>query len=109
MSSSKAETKKKTKKTEDDNDDGTGHDGTDGEKKSLIAPSSVTPPLDTSSWPLLLKNFDKLCVRTAHYTPIPAGHSPLKVRIVIRRVIMIMIRKVITMMMVMMTIKVIVR
>lgn len=25
-----------------------------------------------------LQNFDKLNVRTAHYTPIPAGYSPLK-------------------------------
>ena len=44
----------------------------------VIAPSSVTPKLDTSGWPLLLKNYDKLNVRTAHYTPIPAGCSPLK-------------------------------
>lgn len=34
--------------------------------------------LDTSSWPLLLKNYDRLNVRTSHYTPIPSGHSPLK-------------------------------
>jgi len=37
-----------------------------------------TPPLNTSEWPLLLKDFDKLIVRTNHYTPIPAGGSPLK-------------------------------
>ena len=43
-----------------------------------IAPSSVTPKLDTSKWPLLLKDYDKLNVRTAHYTPIPSGCSPLK-------------------------------
>ena len=29
-------------------------------------------------WPLLLKNYDQLHVRTAHYTPIPCGMSPLK-------------------------------
>lgn len=34
--------------------------------------------LDTSKWPLLLKNYDKLNVRTGHYTPIPAGHTPLR-------------------------------
>jgi len=34
--------------------------------------------LDTSQWPLLLKNWDKLSVRCAHYTPIPVGFSPLK-------------------------------
>ena len=27
---------------------------------------------------LVLQNFDKLNVRTAHYTPIPAGCSPLQ-------------------------------
>ncbi|GBG60216.1 hypothetical protein CBR_g3460 [Chara braunii] len=39
---------------------------------------SPTPTLDTSKWPILLKNYDKLNVRTGHYTPIPTGHSPLK-------------------------------
>eukprot|EP00667_Euglena_gracilis_P011666 EG_transcript_11922 len=34
--------------------------------------------LDSSEWPLLLKNYDKLNVRSAHYTPIPQGHTPLK-------------------------------
>mmetsp|Transcript_35637 Transcript_35637/g.87660 ORF Transcript_35637/g.87660 Transcript_35637/m.87660 type:complete len:486 (+) Transcript_35637:55-1512(+) len=43
-----------------------------------IAPEKVTPTLDASKWPLLLKNYDKLMVRTGHYTPIPCGHSPLK-------------------------------
>ncbi|MQL82495.1 hypothetical protein Taro_014980 [Colocasia esculenta] len=47
-------------------------------KDYLIKPSSVTPALDTSKWPLLLKNYDRLNVRTGHYTPLPAGHSPLK-------------------------------
>lgn len=44
----------------------------------VIKPESTTPTLDTSNWPLLLKNFDKLNIRTAHYTPIPNGHTPLK-------------------------------
>ena len=44
----------------------------------LIKPESTTPPLDTSKWPLLLKNYDQLNVRTGHYTPIPNGHTPLK-------------------------------
>ncbi|PFH57790.1 hypothetical protein XA68_14554 [Ophiocordyceps unilateralis] len=43
-----------------------------------IKPQAVTPALDTSSWPLLLKNYDKLLVRTGHFTPIPNGCSPLK-------------------------------
>ncbi|BBN08575.1 hypothetical protein Mp_4g12650 [Marchantia polymorpha subsp. ruderalis] len=44
----------------------------------LIKPQSSTPALDTSQWPILLKNYDKLNIRTGHYTPIPTGHSPLK-------------------------------
>ncbi|CAG8539521.1 8809_t:CDS:2 [Paraglomus brasilianum] len=44
----------------------------------FIKPESRVPSLDASEWPLLLKNFDRLHVRTAHYTPIPQGCSPLK-------------------------------
>ena len=43
----------------------------------LIAPSTSTPKLDTSHWPLLLKNYHELHVRTSHYTPLPTGSSPL--------------------------------
>lgn len=42
-----------------------------------IASSDKLPTLDTSKWPLLLKNFDLLNVRTNHYTPLPFGASPL--------------------------------
>ncbi|KAI0205240.1 pseudouridine synthase [Astrocystis sublimbata] len=42
-----------------------------------IKPTAVTPALDTSNWPLLLKNYDKLLVRTGHFTPIPNGSNPL--------------------------------
>jgi H/ACA ribonucleoprotein complex subunit 4 len=34
--------------------------------------------VDTSEWPLLLKNFDKLNVKSSHYTPIPCGSTPHK-------------------------------
>jgi len=34
-----------------------------------IKPSSKIAELDTSQWPLLLKNFDKLNIRSNHYTP----------------------------------------
>jgi len=44
---------------------------------SMIPPSSSTPKLDTSNWPLLLKNYHQLHVRTSHYTPLPCGSSPL--------------------------------
>lgn len=43
-----------------------------------IKSESTQPKLDTSQWPLLLKNYDKLLVRSAHFTPIPSGCSPLK-------------------------------
>jgi H/ACA ribonucleoprotein complex subunit 4 len=43
-----------------------------------IKPSESQPQLDTSQWPLLLKNYDKLLVRSSHFTPIPTGCSPLK-------------------------------
>ncbi|KAL1777759.1 H/ACA ribonucleoprotein complex subunit 4 [Sigmodon hispidus] len=46
--------------------------------EEFIKPESKLAQLDTSQWPLLLKNFDKLNVRTTHYTPIPCGSNPLK-------------------------------
>ncbi|KAJ4847011.1 centromere/microtubule-binding protein cbf5 [Turnera subulata] len=44
----------------------------------MIKPQGFTPTIDTSQWPILLKNYDRLNVRTGHYTPLPAGYSPLK-------------------------------
>lgn len=43
-----------------------------------IKPEKIVPHLDTSQWPLLLKNYDKLLVRSSHFTPIPNGCLPLK-------------------------------
>ncbi|KAF9532058.1 pseudouridine synthase [Crepidotus variabilis] len=43
-----------------------------------IKSEKSAPALDTSQWPLLLKNYDKLLVRSSHFTPIPQGCSPLK-------------------------------
>merc|ERR1719287_117358 len=42
-----------------------------------IKPEKGTPSIDTSTWPLLLKNFDKLNIKTSHFTPLPCGFSPL--------------------------------
>eukprot|EP00924_Labyrinthula_sp_SR-Ha-C_P008480 snap_masked-scaffold_32-processed-gene-1.17-mRNA-1 protein AED:0.00 eAED:0.00 QI:0/-1/0/1/-1/1/1/0/467 len=42
-----------------------------------IKPSTDTPTLNTSNWPILLKDYDKLNIRTNHFTPIPHGTSPL--------------------------------
>lgn len=45
--------------------------------KLFIKPEENAPAIDTSKWPLLLKNYDRLLVRTGHYTPLPFGCSPL--------------------------------
>eukprot|EP00400_MALV-I_sp_L67-5_P000758 gene758-802_t len=45
------------------------------EKK--IEPTEKSQAIDTSKWPLLLKNYDQLNVRTGHYVPLPHGCSPL--------------------------------
>jgi len=67
--------KKKAKKEKENQD--VGQVQQDG--SFTVAPSEKpAPKLDTSQWPLLLKNFDKLNVRSNHYTPLPHGASPLK-------------------------------
>ena len=43
-----------------------------------IKPEASTPAVDTSDWPLLLRNYSRLLVRTGHFTPIPVGCTPLK-------------------------------
>ncbi|XP_044746218.1 H/ACA ribonucleoprotein complex subunit 4 [Coccinella septempunctata] len=43
-----------------------------------LDPSEIAGKLDSSKWPLLLKNFDKLNVRTNHYVPLENGSSPLR-------------------------------
>ncbi|KAE8451897.1 centromere/microtubule-binding protein cbf5 [Mollisiaceae sp. DMI_Dod_QoI] len=50
----------------------------DQEVDYTIKPEAVTPAIDTSSWPLLLQNYNNLLVRTGHFTPIPNGCTPLK-------------------------------
>lgn len=49
------------------------------EQGDFSLPSKTeVPELDCSDWPLLLKDFDKLKVRTGHYTPSTRGFNPLK-------------------------------
>lgn len=43
----------------------------------IIKPEEIKSKPDTSQWPLLLKNYDKLNVKTGHFTPLPNGNSPL--------------------------------
>ncbi|KAG5015992.1 hypothetical protein AAZX31_08G175000 [Glycine max] len=64
-----------TKKKKQQQRSGGKHEGEEG---LMIKPQSFTPPIDTSQWPILLKNYERLNVRTGHYTPIPSGYSPLK-------------------------------
>lgn len=49
----------------------------DARSKLLIQSEDSQKPIDTSNWPLLLKNYGDLLVRTGHYTPLPFGCSPL--------------------------------
>ncbi|GAB2270101.1 centromere/microtubule-binding protein cbf5 [Dionaea muscipula] len=58
--------------------DGNINDDVDKAVDFMIKPQNVTPSIDTSQWPILLKNYDRLNVRTGHYTPLPSGYSPLK-------------------------------
>ncbi|KAF2115046.1 pseudouridine synthase [Lophiotrema nucula] len=49
---------------------------TTGSDQFTIKPQASAPAIDTSDWPLLLKNYSDLLVRTAHFTPIPHGCAP---------------------------------
>ncbi|KAL5583204.1 hypothetical protein UlMin_015646 [Ulmus minor] len=51
---------------------------TQKDSEFMIKPQNFAPPINTSDWPILLKNYDRLNVRTGHYTPLPSGYSPLK-------------------------------
>jgi len=44
----------------------------------MIPPDTDPAKLNTKDWPLLLKNYDQLNVRTSHYTPVPSGCTPHK-------------------------------
>ncbi|KAA8549255.1 hypothetical protein F0562_000939 [Nyssa sinensis] len=72
---SRSEKKKKNKAKDEANHQDKDETQTDD---YLIKPQSFTPSIDTSQWPILLKNYDRLNVRTGHYTPLPSGYSPLK-------------------------------
>ncbi|XP_034531110.1 H/ACA ribonucleoprotein complex subunit DKC1 [Notolabrus celidotus] len=76
MADTEASSVKKKKKTKKISEDEVGEIQQSGD--FLIQPESKVASLDTSQWPLLLKNFDKLNIRTAHYTPLPNGCNPLK-------------------------------
>ncbi|KAI3669964.1 hypothetical protein L6452_41487 [Arctium lappa] len=74
----RSEKKKKKSKSKDDTTTTINKNSDDATIDYLIKPQSFTPSIDTSEWPILLKNYDRLNVRTGHYTPLPSGYSPLK-------------------------------
>lgn len=76
--SSARKSSKKRRKAEDGS---TASNNDNDNNTTMITPSSVTPKLDTSKWPLLLKNYDQLHIRSSHFTPIPSGSSPLARRL----------------------------
>lgn len=76
LGSSKKTKKSKSELVDLDSANHVGESQHDGEFH--LKPTSKTEPLNTSEWPLLLKNYDKLNVRTGHFTPLPNGCSPLK-------------------------------
>ncbi|KAF2095003.1 putative rRNA pseudouridine synthase [Rhizodiscina lignyota] len=44
----------------------------------VIKPENIEPSNNSADWPLLLKNYEQLLVRTGHFVPIPVGSTPLK-------------------------------
>lgn len=71
------DSRKKKKKIKEEPVDGDDLGTLQKENQFQIKPSSKIAELDTSQWPLLLKNFDKLNIRSNHYTPLAHGSSPL--------------------------------
>lgn len=52
---------------------------TDYDKDYVIQPEGKDAKrVDTTKWPLLLKNYESLHVKSSHYTPIPKGYTPLR-------------------------------
>lgn len=43
----------------------------------IVQPEEGKPKMQSKDWPLLLKNYEKMNVLSTHYTPIPAGSTPL--------------------------------
>jgi len=48
------------------------------QEQFVVQPSDSGPSIKSKDWPLLLRNYHKMNVLSTHYTPIPAGSTPLK-------------------------------
>lgn len=70
--------KKKSKKSKDMSMDDASIGQIQTEIPFFIKPSEKIATIDSSKWPLLLKHFDTLNVRTNHYTPLQFGSNPLQ-------------------------------
>ena len=44
--------------------------------RHIVGTLGAPPTDDSRNWPLLLKNYKQLSVRTSHYTPVPVGCTP---------------------------------
>ncbi|KAF2457029.1 centromere/microtubule-binding protein cbf5 [Lineolata rhizophorae] len=49
----------------------------DDAEDQIIKPEKAKEQISSEKWPLLLKNYNELLVRTSHFTPIPMGCPPL--------------------------------
>lgn len=47
-------------------------------QEHIIKPTTSGSLTHSSNWPFLLKNYESMNILTSHYTPIPAGSTPLK-------------------------------
>lgn len=49
------------------------------QQEHIIKPEMKEGSMTNSqNWPFLLKNYDKMNVLTSHFTPVPAGSTPMK-------------------------------
>jgi H/ACA ribonucleoprotein complex subunit 4 len=71
MSSSSTTTKKQQQQQHH-------HTNNNDDEDKILLPTTESTPINTSTWPLLLKNYDQMATRTQHFTPLPHGFSPLK-------------------------------
>lgn len=72
MAKDKTRKKSQTAEMEDE------HANTKSKQQFVVQPEEGGSKMNAKDWPLLLKNYDQMNVLSTHYTPIPAGSTPLK-------------------------------
>ena len=73
MAANLPKVKKSKKQKVELSDDGIEDIDREALEGDIILPSKGGAKLETANWPLLLKNYEKMNIRTSHYTPIPNG------------------------------------